>query len=55
MGTLRNVHLCVCKVLFIPKIAGFWVITQKPLIISEILNGVKMISTARSTYSAILK
>jgi DNA-binding transcriptional regulator GbsR (MarR family) len=37
------------------KIAGFWVITQKPLIISEILHGVKMISTARSTYSVILK
>ena len=37
------------------KIAGFWVITQKPLIISEIWYGVKIISTARSTYSAIFK
>ena len=37
------------------KIEGFWVITQKPLIISEIWHGVKMISTARSTYPAILK
>jgi len=37
------------------KIAGFWVITQKPLIISEILYGIQMISTARSTYPAILK
>jgi DNA-binding transcriptional regulator GbsR (MarR family) len=37
------------------KIAGFWVITQKPLIISEIWHGVKMISTARSTYPEILK
>jgi DNA-binding transcriptional regulator GbsR (MarR family) len=37
------------------KIAGFLVITQKPLIISEIGHEVKMISTARSTYPAILK
>jgi DNA-binding transcriptional regulator GbsR (MarR family) len=37
------------------KIAGFWVITQKPLIITEILHGVKIISTARSTYPAIFK
>jgi DNA-binding transcriptional regulator GbsR (MarR family) len=37
------------------KIAGFWVITQKPLIISEILHGVKMFSMSRSTYPAILK
>ena len=34
---------------------GFWVITQKTLIISEIWHGVKIISTARSTYPAILK
>jgi hypothetical protein len=32
------------------KIACLWVITQKPLIISVIWHGVKMISTARSTY-----
>ena len=31
------------------------VITQKPLIISKIWHGVKMISTSRSTYPAILK
>jgi hypothetical protein len=37
------------------KITGFWVITQKPLIKTEIGHGVKMISTARSTYPAILK
>jgi DNA-binding transcriptional regulator GbsR (MarR family) len=37
------------------KIAGFWVISQKPLIISEIWHGIKMISTARSTYPAIVK
>ena len=37
------------------KIAGFWVITQKLLIISKIWQRVKMISTARSTYPAILK
>jgi DNA-binding transcriptional regulator GbsR (MarR family) len=37
------------------KIAGFWVITQKTLIISEICHGVKMISKSRSTYPAILK
>jgi hypothetical protein len=37
------------------KITGFWVITQKSLIISEIRHGVKTISTARSTYPAILK
>ena len=35
------------------KIAGFWVITKKPLMISEIWHGVKMISIARSTYLAI--
>jgi hypothetical protein len=29
------------------KIAGFWVITQKQLIISEILHVVKMISTSK--------
>jgi hypothetical protein len=28
------------------KIAGFWVITQKPLIKTEIRHGLKMISTA---------
>ena len=37
------------------KIARLWVITQKPLIISKIWHGIKMISTARSTYLAILK
>jgi DNA-binding transcriptional regulator GbsR (MarR family) len=37
------------------KIAGFWVITQKPLIITEILHGVKIISTARSSVPAIVK
>jgi hypothetical protein len=37
------------------KIAGFWVITQKPLITSEIWHGINMISTAKSTHPAILK
>jgi hypothetical protein len=37
------------------KIDGFWVITQKQLIISEILHVLKMNSTARSTYPAIFK
>ena len=37
------------------KIADFWVITQKPLIISEIRRRVKIMSTARSAYPAIMK
>jgi hypothetical protein len=37
------------------KMSGFWIITQKPLIISEIWHAVTMISTARSTHPAILK
>jgi hypothetical protein len=35
------------------KIAGFWVITQKPLIKTEIWHVVKMCSMSRSTYPAI--
>ena len=43
------------KIEYNGKIADFWVITRKPLIISEIWHGIKMISTARSTYPAIMK
>jgi hypothetical protein len=39
----------------IPSFLRFLVITQKPSVISKIWHGVKMISTSRSTYPAILK
>jgi hypothetical protein len=50
-----NIFLKLDSLVMIQTKFGFHWSSQKPLIISKIWHGVKMISTSRSTYPAILK